>query len=52
MVSNPTKPRLVRREDNKIIAGVASGIADYFNVDPILVRVAFVLLVLPVPSGS
>jgi phage shock protein PspC (stress-responsive transcriptional regulator) len=36
--------RLVRRTDNKVIAGVASGIAASLGVEPILVRVAFVVL--------
>ncbi|MDL2248180.1 PspC domain-containing protein [Tyzzerella sp. OttesenSCG-928-J15] len=31
---------------NKIIAGVCGGIAEYFNVDPTLIRVLFVLLLL------
>jgi phage shock protein PspC (stress-responsive transcriptional regulator) len=36
--------RLVRRTDNKIIAGVASGIAASLGIEPILVRIAFVVL--------
>jgi phage shock protein PspC (stress-responsive transcriptional regulator) len=36
--------RLVRRTDNKVIAGVASGIADALGIKPILVRIAFVVL--------
>lgn len=35
--------RLVRRTDDKVIAGVASGFAAYLGVDPVLVRVGFVL---------
>jgi phage shock protein PspC (stress-responsive transcriptional regulator) len=35
--------RLYRRTDTKMIAGVAAGIADYFEVDPMLVRIAFVI---------
>jgi len=34
--------QLTRSETNKRIAGVCGGIAEYFDVDPILVRVAFV----------
>jgi phage shock protein PspC (stress-responsive transcriptional regulator) len=37
--------RLTRRTDNRIIAGVASGIADYLGIQPWLVRIAFVVLV-------
>jgi phage shock protein C len=32
------------RSNNKMIAGVCAGIADYFNLDPTLVRVAYVLI--------
>ena len=38
--------RLRRRASDRVAAGVASGIADYLNVDPILIRVALVGLVL------
>lgn len=34
---------LTRSETNKRLAGVAGGIAEYFGIDPILVRVAFVV---------
>ena len=33
---------LRRRGDDRVLGGVASGIADYFNVDPLLVRIGFV----------
>jgi len=36
--------RLFRDPDNYNIGGVASGLAAYFNVDPIWMRVAFILL--------
>ena len=35
------KKRLTRDGNNKIIGGVCSGIANYFDVDPVLVRVIF-----------
>jgi phage shock protein PspC (stress-responsive transcriptional regulator) len=37
--------RLVRSEDEKVIAGICGGLADYFGIDPTLVRVAFLLLI-------
>ncbi len=38
------KPRrLYRNPDDKVIAGVASGIATYFSIDPVIVRVIFVI---------
>jgi phage shock protein PspC (stress-responsive transcriptional regulator) len=39
-------PRLRRRATDRVAAGVASGLADYLNVDPLLVRVVLVGLVL------
>lgn len=43
-VSQTTQTRrLVRRTDDKVVAGVASGLAAYLGVDPVLVRVGFVL---------
>jgi phage shock protein C len=35
--------RLVRRRDNKVIAGVCGALAEGFGLSPALVRVAFVL---------
>src|SRR5437899_3739451 len=37
------RPRLARSESDKRIAGVAGGIARYFGIDPVLVRVGFVV---------
>jgi phage shock protein C len=37
---------LVRRRDNRIIAGVCAGLADYLSVDVNLVRVLVVVLTL------
>jgi phage shock protein PspC (stress-responsive transcriptional regulator) len=36
--------RLMRNGEDKIIAGVASGLAAYFDVDPIIFRALFVIL--------
>src|SRR2546423_9720155 len=36
--------RLYRRTDDKVIAGVASGLGDYFRVDPVLFRIGFIAL--------
>ncbi len=41
--------RLYRDVNRKVLAGVASGIANYLQMDPLWVRLAFVLLVLGVP---
>lgn len=41
----PAPRRLVRREDNKVIAGVCSGVADYLHIDANIVRLALVAAV-------
>ncbi len=38
--------RLYRSNTDKVIGGVSGGLAKYLNVDPVLIRVAFVLLTL------
>jgi phage shock protein C len=38
--------RLMRSSSDKKIAGVCAGLAEYFDMDPTLVRVAWLLLVL------
>ncbi len=38
-----TTKRLYRSRTNRMIGGVAGGIAEYFNIDPTLVRLGFVL---------
>ncbi|MEI8110300.1 MAG: PspC domain-containing protein [Chitinophagia bacterium] len=43
--------KLYRDENDKIIGGVCSGIANYFKVDPSIIRVAFVLTTLGWGSG-
>ena len=35
--------RLYRDPDSRILGGVASGIAHYFNIDPVWIRLAFVI---------
>ncbi len=39
--------KLYRSKTNKVIGGVCGGLGAYFKVDPIIVRVVFVLLLLP-----
>ena len=38
--------KLTRSNSNIMIGGVAAGIADYLNVDPVLIRLLFVLAAL------
>lgn len=42
-------PRLMRSEDERMIAGVCGGLAQYLGVDPVFVRLAFLLLI---PAGG
>lgn len=35
--------RLYRSRDNRMIAGVCAGLGKYFNIDPTVVRLIFVL---------
>ncbi len=45
------RKKLFRNPDDVIVAGVASGLASYFGVEPIIVRLLFVLVVLMGGSG-
>lgn len=38
--------KLMRKRGDQMIFGVASGIADYLNIDPVIVRLLFVLMAL------
>ncbi len=39
------EPKKLRRStSDRVLGGVCAGIADYYGLDPVLVRVAFVLL--------
>lgn len=41
-----TTPRLYRSANDKVIAGVCGGLAQYFSIDPAIVRLAFVVFAL------
>ncbi|MCX6397280.1 MAG: PspC domain-containing protein [Propionibacteriales bacterium] len=48
----PQPKRLLRTNDDKMIAGVCGGLARYFGIDPTLVRVAAVVaLVVGFPAA-
>jgi len=38
------KERLYRSRKDRVFGGVAAGLADYLNIDPILVRIIFVII--------
>lgn len=45
------KERLLRRSTDRVIGGVCSGLGRYLGVDPVLLRIAFVLLALAGGGG-
>jgi phage shock protein C len=47
-----TASRLLRRSSrDRMVAGVAGGIGEYFDIDPVLVRIAFVAATLFAGTG-
>ncbi len=42
---NTTQKRLYRDEQNKVLGGVCSGIANYFGLDPLVVRILWIFLI-------
>lgn len=46
-----TSNRLYRSNTDKVIGGVCGGLADYLNIDPVIVRILFVLLAVFGGSG-
>jgi phage shock protein C len=45
------QPRLTRSRTDKMIAGVCGGLAEYFRIDPVIVRLIFVLVTLTSGMG-
>lgn len=45
-VMNEQPRKLYRSATNRMVGGVAAGLAEYFNLDPTLVRVIMVFLLL------
>lgn len=41
-----SEKRLTRSTSERMIAGVSGGLADYFNVDPTIIRLIFVITAL------
>jgi len=51
-VASEQHPRLLRRSrTNKVIAGVCGGVGRYLGVDPVLIRIAFVVLAIAGGGG-
>ena len=45
------KKRLYKIEEGKKLCGVCGGIAEYFNVDPTLIRLLWIFLILCAGTG-
>ena len=43
--------RIYRSRKNRVIAGICGGIGEYFNVDPVVIRILWVLFSLAYGSG-
>ncbi len=43
--------RLYRSDEGKVVAGVCAGIGEYFDIDPVAIRILFVLFSLAGGSG-
>jgi phage shock protein PspC (stress-responsive transcriptional regulator) len=49
--TSATHRRLYRDENDKVLGGVCSGLANYFDIDPIIIRIAFLLVLLAFGTG-
>ena len=43
--------RLYKVKENKVFAGVCGGIAEYFNIDPVIIRIVWVMVSLAYGFG-
>ena len=43
--------RLYKSSTNRVLFGVCGGLGEYFNIDPTIVRLLFILLVFGAGSG-
>jgi phage shock protein PspC (stress-responsive transcriptional regulator) len=43
--------KLYRSRKNRVIAGICGGLAEYFDVDPIIIRLITLILVLSAGAG-
>jgi phage shock protein C len=43
MVEESKPKRLFRSRDNRVVAGILGGVGEYLNVDPVAIRVLYVI---------
>jgi len=48
----PARPRLTRSTGDKVVSGLSGGLGRYFGVDPVVFRIAFVVMALAGGSGA
>ncbi|MES2890526.1 MAG: PspC domain-containing protein [Bacteroidota bacterium] len=51
VVGTTKNKRLVRTENDKVIGGVCGGLANYFGMDPMIVRIIFVIVAMAFGTG-
>jgi phage shock protein C len=49
---NSSPKTLTRSSSDRMVGGVAAGLADYFGIDPVIVRVGFVVATLMSGAGA
>ena len=49
--TSSTHRRLYRDENDKVLGGVCSGLANYFDIDPIIIRIAFLIILFAFGTG-
>ena len=50
-VKDMEQKRLYKSSTNRVLCGVCGGIGEYFNIDPTIIRLIFVLFIFGVGSG-
>ncbi|PKL60007.1 MAG: hypothetical protein CVV33_04895 [Methanomicrobiales archaeon HGW-Methanomicrobiales-4] len=43
--------RIFRSRNDKLLAGICGGLGKYLDIDPVFIRILFIILVLSVGSG-
>ncbi len=46
-MSDPTRKTLRRSSDNRILLGICGGLGEFFGINPIWFRLAFVIAAIP-----
>jgi phage shock protein C len=46
-----SSPRKLTRSSDRMVGGVAAGLAEYFDIDPVIARVGFVIATLMSGAG-